>query len=227
LGRQEVIFEIINTEKEFVKDLENTIKYYVEPLRIKSIIPSERREQFIHQVFSNIKEICAINTKLLQQLLKRQEQGAIVDTIGDVFVGITHELGPYVEYGAQQVYAKNILDEEKSSNPEFLKFLKETEKIVEFRKLPIESFLARAITRLGRYPLLLKPVMEKGLWDGLTLATDNHPDKTLIPQALGNLKRILLNINVEAGKAENIVRLAKLQKQIIPGNDEDNVFYPV
>ena len=163
LGRQEVIFEIISTEKEFVKDLENTIKHYVEPLRTRNIIPGERRERFIKQVFSNINELCIINTKLLKKLISRQKENDIVDKIGDIFVNMTHEFFPYVEYGAQQVYAKNILDDEKQGNPEFCKFLKETEKIPEFRKLPIESFLARATTRLGRYPLLLKPVMEKGM----------------------------------------------------------------
>ena len=53
-------------------------------------------------------------------------------------------------------------------------------------------------------------------------ATDNHPDKTLILQALAVLREILMSINVEAGKAENIVRLSKLQKQIV-NNDEDDV----
>jgi len=162
LGRQEVIFEIISTEKEFVKDLENTMKYYVEPLRTRNIIPLEKREAFIKEVFSNISELRAINSKLLEKLVARQKESDIVEKIGDIFVNITHEFFPYVEYGAQQVFAKNILDEEKQTNPEFLKFLIETEKIAEFRKLPLESFLARAITRLGRYPLLLKPAMEKG-----------------------------------------------------------------
>lgn len=75
--------------------------------------------------------------------------------------------------------------------------------------------MARPTTRLGRYPLLLKPVMEK--------STENHPDRTSIPQALADLKAVLLNINLEAGKAENIVRLGKLQKQIIGLDEEKDV----
>jgi hypothetical protein len=138
-----------------------------------------------------------------------------VDKVGDIFVNSLHEAYPYVEYGSQQVYAKFVLDEERSSNPDLARFLKETEKLPEFRKLPIESFLARPTTRLGRYPLLLKPVMEK--------ATDNHPDRTLIPQALSDLKALLSSINAEAGKAENVVRLGKLQRQIIGLEEEEDV----
>lgn len=145
LGRQETIFEIITTEREFVKDLENTIKvytesqqqHYVEPLRVRNIIPIEKREEFIKQVFSNIAELLAINSKLLKKLNARQKESPVVDKVGDIFANITHEVYPYVDYGAQQVYAKSILDEERQTNPEFAKFLKETEKITDFRKLPI------------------------------------------------------------------------------------------
>lgn len=178
---------------------------------MKNIISPERREDFIKQMFSNIKELHAINNKLLKKLLSRQKEAQVVDKVGDIFVNITSECYPYVEYGAQQVYAKNLLDEEKQNNPEFVKFLKEVEKLPEFRKLPLESFLARPTTRLGRYPLLLKPVMDK--------AVDNHPDKVLIPQALADFKTLLSSINVEAGKAENIVKLQKLHTQIV-GSEE-------
>jgi hypothetical protein len=215
LTRQEVIFEIIQTEKEFVRDLENTIKYYVEPLKVMDIIPYSRRDQFIKDVFSNISELYNINSKLLKKLIARQKEAYVVDKVGDIFANITHEAYPYIEYGAQQVFAKNILDEERITNPELAKFLKDTEKLPEFRKLPIESFLARPTTRMGRYPLLLKPVMEK--------AADNHPDRTFIPQALADFKTILSSINAEAGKAENIVRLGKLQKQIIGLEEESEV----
>lgn len=179
---------------------------------MKNIINPERRDDFIKQVFSNIGELYNINSKLLKKLLSRQKEALIVDKVGDIFVNITHEAYPYVEYGAQQVYAKSILDDEKQNNPEFAKFLKETEKLPEFRKLPIESFLARPTTRLGRYPLLLKPVMEK--------ASENHPDRILVPQALADFKLLLSNINIEAGKAENIVHLHKLQKQIVSMEEE-------
>lgn len=212
ITRQEVIYEIIMTEKDFVKDLENTIRYYVEPLKERDIISAHKRAEFIKDVFSNIQELYNINSKLLKKLISRQKEAYVVDKIGDIFANITHEAYPYVEYGAQQVFAKSILDEERANNPELAKFLKETEKLPEFRKLPIESYLARPTTRMGRYPLLLKPVMEK--------APENHPDRTLIPQSLADFKAILSNINIEAGKAENIVRLGRLHKQII-GLDEE------
>ncbi len=109
----------------------------MEPLKSRDIIPEEHREEFINKVFSNLQELYTVNSKLLKKLISRQKEALVVDKIGDIFVNITHELYPYIEYGGQQVYAKSILDEERQANPELAKFLKETEKMPEFRKLPI------------------------------------------------------------------------------------------
>ncbi|KAH6579904.1 hypothetical protein BASA50_006377 [Batrachochytrium salamandrivorans] len=213
--RQEVIFEIVNGEREFVEDLETTVKVFMQPLRERNIIEPERREQFVKDVFLNISELHTINSKLLRKLISRQKEAAIVDKIGDIFINIADEFYPYVEYGAKQVFAKNLLDEEKATNPELVKFLKECERLPVLRKLPLESFLARPTTRMGRYPLLLKPVMEK--------STEGHSDRTLIPQALLSIREVLSSINVEAGKADNIVKLSRLEKQLVfsEGEKED------
>ncbi|KAH9267074.1 hypothetical protein BASA84_000832 [Batrachochytrium salamandrivorans] len=193
----------------------------MQPLRERNIIEPERREQFVKDVFLNISELHTINSKLLRKLISRQKEAAIVDKIGDIFINIADEFYPYVEYGAKQVFAKNLLDEEKATNPELVKFLKvrnmiqKCERLPVLRKLPLESFLARPTTRMGRYPLLLKPVMEK--------STEGHSDRTLIPQALLSIREVLSSINVEAGKADNIVKLSRLEKQLVfsEGEKED------
>jgi hypothetical protein len=43
---------------------------------------------------------------------------------------------------------------------------------------------------------------------------ENHPDQTLIPKAMEDFKSVLENINIEVGKAENAVKLTRLQKQL-------------
>lgn len=185
------------------------------PLVEQDIIPEERRERFVADLFLNIPNLHTINSKLLRKLISRQKENHVVDKLGDIFVNIVDEFYPYVEYGAKQVFAKNLLEEEKANNPALIKFLKECERVPELRKLPIESFLARPTTRMGRYPLLLKPVMEK--------ATENHPDRTLIPQALASLKEVLSSINMEAGKAENLVKLSRLDRLIVNSEGEREV----
>ncbi|KAJ3188173.1 RHO1 GDP-GTP exchange protein 2 [Gaertneriomyces sp. JEL0708] len=204
--RQEIIFEAIQTEREFVDDLELIKKVFIEPLRQGGIIDPERADSFIQEVFLNIDEIHKINAELLRRLLARQKECPVVEKIGDVFLSFANEFEAYVEYGARQAYAKHTLDQERTANPEFNKFLQDCERRPECRKLPIQSFLGRPTTRMGRYPLFLRSVVDK--------AAPNNPDRTLVPQAMDVIKTILSKINKEAGEAENRLKLSLLQAQL-------------
>ncbi|KAJ3054651.1 RHO1 GDP-GTP exchange protein 2 [Rhizophlyctis rosea] len=204
--RQEIIFEIVKTEKEFVDDLELLQKLYIEPLRSGSIIPQQRRERFIHDVFLNVSELISINSKLRRALAQRQKERHVVERVGDVFAGVVGELDPYVDYGAKQPHAKHILDHEVSTNPEFARFLQECERKPESRKLPIQSFLGRPTTRMGRYPLLLKSLLEK--------TPEDHIDQRVVPPVMDAIKDILTRINIEVGKANNQLKLSQLASQL-------------
>ncbi|KAG1457981.1 hypothetical protein G6F56_006495 [Rhizopus delemar] len=73
--RQETIFELIYTEESFLGDL----KYmWIEPLKNSDVIPAKRRDIFIDQVFSNIKEVYEISSRLTMALKARQLQHPIV-----------------------------------------------------------------------------------------------------------------------------------------------------
>ncbi|KAJ3009607.1 RHO1 GDP-GTP exchange protein 2 [Thoreauomyces humboldtii] len=205
--RQEVIFETIQTEREFVTDLDIIGRVFVEPLRHSQIIPADRMEEFIDNVFYNVDELYQINSLLLAKLLTRQKESSIVDKIGDIFISIVDSFEAYVRYGAQQVLARYHLDQERTNNPEFAKFLQECERNPDCRKLPVQSFLARPTTRIGRYPLLLKSAMDA--------AADHHPDRTLLPQAIHVIREVLSSINLVAGRAENKLKLEQLQQSLV------------
>ncbi|KNC95938.1 uncharacterized protein SPPG_08691 [Spizellomyces punctatus DAOM BR117] len=213
--RQEIIFETIQTEREFVADLELIQSVFVEPLRKSDIIDPSRRDGFINDVFLNLRQLHTINSKLLRKLVARQQENKIVDKIGDIFMSVVDTFEAYVDYGARQVYAKSALDHERAMNPEFAKFLQDCERKPECRKLPIQSFLARPTTRVGRYPLLLRSALDK--------SPENHPDRALLPQAISVIKDVLSKINREAGRAENLLKLHQLQNQLIfnPGEPLD------
>lgn len=205
--RQELINEVVYTERDFVRDLEYLRDFWIKPLRTSDIIPEARRDDFVTQVFWNVLEVHAVNSKLAELLTKRQKQQDIVDRIGDIFLEMVPHFQPFVKYGAHQLYGKYEFEKEKSSNPAFAKFVDETERLPESRKLELNGYLTKPTTRLARYPLLLEAVIKA--------SSDANPDKTALPKAIKIVKEFLTKVNVETGKSENRFNLAQLDQQLV------------
>lgn len=122
--RQEILFEIIQTEKQFLDDLQMIQNVFIRPLKESDIIEASQRQLFINSVFLNINDIYQTNSKLKRKLLSRQRENFVINSIGDIFASIAEEWYVFVEYGAGQAFAKYLIDEEKASNLKFANFLK-------------------------------------------------------------------------------------------------------
>lgn len=206
--RQEVIAEIMYTERDFVKDLEYLRDFWIKPLRNPNIspIPEHRREKFIRTVFSNCQEVHSVNVRLASALTRRQQQNPVVRNVGDVFLEYVGQFSPFIKYGANQLFGKFEFEKEKSTNPAFAKFVDETERLKESRKLELNGYLTKPTTRLARYPLLLENVAKA--------TADGNPDKQDIPRAITVIREILTRVNEESGKAENIQQLNQLNQSL-------------
>ncbi|KAI9835345.1 MAG: RHO1 GDP-GTP exchange protein 2 [Thelocarpon superellum] len=209
--RQEVICEIMYTERDFVKDLEYLRDFWMKPLRSTnpanpSPIPEHRREKFIRTVFSNCLDVHAVNASMAKSLTRRQEQNPVVRNVGDIFLDYVPRFEPFIKYGSNQLYGKYEFEKERASNPAFSRFVDETERLKESRKLELNGYLTKPTTRLARYPLLLENVVK--------YTADDNPDKTDIPRAIALIKDFLSRVNVESGKAENHFNLMQLNQQL-------------
>lgn len=205
--RQEAINEVIYTERDFVADMEYLRDQWVKPLRTSDVIPEDHRDDFVTQVFWNLLEIHAVNAKLAELLTKRQKQADIVDRIGDILLEMVPHFQPFVNYGAHQLYGKYEFEKEKSSNAAFAKFVDETERLPQSRKLELNGYLTKPTTRLARYPLLLEQVVK--------YTPEDHPDKQTIPKVIKIVREFLTKVNVETGKSENRFTLAQLDQQLV------------
>ena len=201
--RQEVISEIMYTERDFVKDLEYLRDFWVRPLRANGVIqPEQRREKFLRVVFSNFTDILSNNSKFAEALTRRQQESPVVNTVGDIFLAYVPRFEPFIHYGASQLFGKYEFERERSGNPSFSRFVDETERQKESRKLELNGYLTKPTTRLARYPLLLENVLK--------YTADGNPDKTDIPKAISMIKQHLDRVNTESGKAENQFNLMNL-----------------
>ncbi|EJU03635.1 CNH-domain-containing protein [Dacryopinax primogenitus] len=213
--RQEAINEVIYTERDFVRDMEYLRDFWYKPLSTSDVIEEPRRTDFLQQVFWNISEIIAVNSKLRDALNKRQKGFAIVEKISDILIEHVRNFRPFVTYGAHQLYGKAEFERERTSNPAFAKFVDETERLPESRKLELNGYLTKPTTRLARYPLLLDVVLK--------YTPEDNPDKTVLPEVIAIIRKFLVEVNFETGKAENRFSLLQLDQHLVfrPGEQAD------
>ncbi|KAL0083844.1 CNH domain-containing protein [Phycomyces blakesleeanus] len=204
--RQELIFELIYTEEDFVKDLRYVQNSWVKPLIKEDIIPDEERENFVQEVFWNLSDIEKVNGPFSDALKSLQEKNPVVGNIGDVLLTHVCQFDPFVVYGSHQVIGKFYFELEKKRNPVFLQFVQETERKPESRRLELNGYLTKPTTRLGRYNLLLREILKR--------TPEGSPDKETIPQVMEIITRFLVQLNSETGKAENRFNLEQISERL-------------
>jgi hypothetical protein len=205
--RQEAINEVIYTEHDFVRDMEYLRDVWVNPLKASDVIPEVRRTDFLEQVFWNVHDIIAVNTRLRDALKKRQKHQPIVERVGDILADAVPHFAPFVSYGAHQLYGKFEFEKEKAANPAFAAFVETAERLPESRKLELNGYLTKPTTRLARYPLLLEAVLKH--------TPEDNPDKQLLPQVITLVREFLAKVNTESGKTENRFNLLQLDQQLV------------
>ncbi|OUM62223.1 hypothetical protein PIROE2DRAFT_62021 [Piromyces sp. E2] len=90
IKRQEIIYEMIDTEKDYVNDLSLIIELYIQPLQNNNII--SKKDQ--NTLFSSIEQIYGVNKELLSLFEKRQQENPFVNEIGDIWLTMTQFQNP-------------------------------------------------------------------------------------------------------------------------------------
>jgi hypothetical protein len=212
--RQEVISEIMYTERDFVKDLEYLRDFWVLPLRSAnpinpSPIPESRRDRIVRTIFCNIIDqpsIHGVSSRFAESLTERQRKQPVVQCVGDIFLQYVPQFEPFITYGSNQLAGKFEFEKERNLNPFFSKFVDETERRKESRKLELNGYLTKPTTRLARYPLLLENVLK--------YTEPGNQDLEDIPKAMQMIRDLLTRVNTESGKAENRFNLKQLHEQL-------------
>ncbi|KAF8757531.1 hypothetical protein RHS01_03367 [Rhizoctonia solani] len=124
--RQEVIWQVVKKEEQYVQDLDTIVEIFIRPLReARSSIVQGDVNQFIDTVFGNILDIRECNRRLLEVMRVRQrEQQPVIQQIGDVFLTAAAEFRiVYPLYIGQLPIAEKMVKDESESNADFRSFL--------------------------------------------------------------------------------------------------------
>ncbi|XP_036887806.1 rho guanine nucleotide exchange factor 38 [Sturnira hondurensis] len=210
--RSKIITELIQTEKDYLKDLELCITEVVQPLRNKQIDGLD-----VDSLFSNIESVHQISAKLLSLL---EEATADVEpamqVIGEVFLQIKGPLEDiYKTYCYHHDKAHSVLEsyeKEEELKQHLSLCIQSLKKIYIQEGKPnltnMGSLLIKPIQRVTKYPLLLCELRNS--------TPPSHPDFRALEDAFAAVKDINVNINELKRRKDLVLKYKK--------NDEDETF---
>lgn len=205
--RQELIYELIYTERDYVKDLEFMTDFYILPLRnpANNIIPEREREAFIRTVFGGVSDLLRLAKSLSEALTARQQhQKPVVEIIGDVFLQFVQNFDPFIKYSGNKVFASFEHERQQQVNMKYARFLEAIEKKPESRKQDLSSFLIKGVQRPARYQLLLGGILKN--------TKETSPDHKNLVKAKEEIEKVLSRINIQTGESTDRHKIMVLHR---------------
>ncbi|GAA6214293.1 dynamin-binding protein isoform X4 [Lates japonicus] len=195
--RSKVIEELLQTEKDYIKDLQMCVKEIIEPLQKKQV-----KNVDFDGLFGNINSVIDLSQRLFDTL---QE----TDSIGKVFLDFKTELEEvYKIYCQNHDDAISLLESyEKDENIQrhVLECLDRLRAMYrdwgKTNYINLGSFLIKPVQRVMRYPLLLMELL------GAT--PESHHDRPQLTEALQAVKEINVNINEYKRRKDLVVKYRK------------------
>uniref|UniRef100_A0A8U7MG95 Dynamin-binding protein n=1 Tax=Corvus moneduloides TaxID=1196302 RepID=A0A8U7MG95_CORMO len=201
--RVKIITELMQTEKDYISDLDLCIKEVIQPLRNKQIARFD-----VDGLFSNIELVHQLSAKLLSLLEEATtDVEPPMQIIGEVFLQIkgpledTYKIYCYHHDDAHTMLESYEKDEElKQHLRDCVQSLKGKPNLID-----LGSLLIKPVQRLMKYPLLLHEL--------LNATPASHPDHKALQDALFVMKNINVNINELKRRKDLVLKYRK--------NDDD------
>jgi hypothetical protein len=197
--KQQVIWEIIFTEKAYVGDIRLIIDVFLKPITEKKLLPPKN----INLIFSNIEDIYEVNKEFLGILEHSREENPVIGNIGDIFLLFFEKFMVYTVYCTERDKAINKLHQV-SNGTKLKTFLDECNKLPVTRNLDLPAFLIKPPQRICKYPLLIKEVIK--------YTAENDQEMEKLKEALKHVQQIISIINEGTLESENIKRIVEIQK---------------
>uniref|UniRef100_A0A667XY43 Rho guanine nucleotide exchange factor 38 n=1 Tax=Myripristis murdjan TaxID=586833 RepID=A0A667XY43_9TELE len=181
--RAKVIQELVQTERDYLTDLELCIREVVQPLRNIQVVDVDR-------LFTNMETVCEVSAALLHRL---QEATAEPDpealVIGDVFIQAKAALEDVYKIYCYHHDDANLLLKSYEKEEEIKQHFKTCVLALKGKPnlLDMGSLLIKPVQRIMKYPLLLGE-----LWQA---TPDDHTDSQPLQEAFTAAKIINVNIN--------------------------------
>ncbi|XP_072241103.1 rho guanine nucleotide exchange factor 38 isoform X1 [Leuresthes tenuis] len=205
--RAKVIKELVQTEKDYLTDLELCIREVVQPLRNLQVVDVDR-------LFTNMETVCEVSAALLHRLhqaMADPDPEAVV--IGDVFIQAKAALEDvykiYCYHHDDANMSLKSYESEEEIKQQFTACVLELKKIYDQEGKPnllnMGSLLIKPVQRIMKYPLLLGE-----LWQA---TPEDHPDYHPVQEAFTTAKIINVNINEFKRRKDIVMKYRRVEDE--------------
>lgn len=159
MQRQEIIWELRNTEESFVRRLHTIVQLFILPLRLQnsktwiSGVPSE-----VTHLFDWLEDILNLHTQMLAALQAvRVEQYPVVERIAESMRAFVPRLEVYQPYLVRLIDVANMIARlVRDERSDFGQFVKIQERAEQCDGWNLERYLVEPVNRLAKYPDLFR-----------------------------------------------------------------------
>ncbi|XP_028174874.1 protein still life, isoform SIF type 1 isoform X3 [Ostrinia furnacalis] len=191
---KKVLLELVDTERAYVKHLNNLLENYLEPLKKETFLSNAE----INALFGNIQEIVTFQRQFLQNLEEALEAEPnfhhfefsnqfknILFAVGNAFLYYVNHFKLYSSFCASHSKAQKVLhpNEGNQALQEFLAARNPKQQ----HSSTLESYLIKPIQRILKYPLLLQQLRN--------LTDANSEEHLHLVEALKGMEKVAEHIN--------------------------------
>jgi len=201
LMRLSVVYEMIETEQDFARDLTVMITFHKVQLKTLKLMSDEG----ITTLFSNTEELVTVSQTFHDKMAERKTANAFIEEIGDIIAECSESLKAYSTYCSNYPIAMQMVHALQSV-PEIKEQVQSWMGAPECRGLSLESFLIKPIQRICKYPLLLKELLRH-----TEKSHKDYPNLLIAAEKIDAVVKVANEATALLGERE---RIASIQNKI-------------
>jgi hypothetical protein len=209
--RAKVVEEILNTEREYIRSLEDITEGYLQRCSQHSLLfPEDRRDT----LFANADELLQFQRRFLESLEGVMDEGQLWNTcVGECFIKHREDFPRYYsEYCNNHPFANSELSE-LNEDPRYTFFFESCRLLRNMPDLPLDSFLLKPVQKICKYPLQLTELLK--------YTDKDHPDYGAVLEAVEAMKEVAQTVNERKRRVENIYFIGKWRRSVDNWEGED------
>ncbi|KAM4797147.1 spermatogenesis-associated protein 13 isoform 2-T2 [Rhinophrynus dorsalis] len=208
--RTNVVREIIDTERVYIKHLKDICEGYIKQCRKHTSMFTEAQ---LNTIFGNIEDIYKFQKKFLKDLEKQHNKDEPhLSEIGNCFLDNQEGFSIYSEYCNNHPNAclelSNLMKQGK-----YRHFFEACRLLQQMIDIAIDGFLLTPVQKICKYPLQLAELLK--------YTTQEHSDYSKIKEAYEAMKNVACLINERKRRLESIDKIARWQVSIVGWEGQD------